>query len=83
MSIMERNIYKETAERLIDVYGFSTRYINILAEERNMSSLVSVLDLSMTNVEKLELMLRLEGSEFFAGPDSRELRKRIIDKWDS
>ena len=50
MSIMERNIYKETAERLIDVYGFSTRYINILAEERNMSSLVSVLDLSMTNV---------------------------------
>ena len=83
MSIMERNIYKETAERLIDVYGFSTRYINILAEERNMSSLVSVLDLSMSNVEKLELMLRLEGSEFFAGSDSRELRKRIIDKWDS
>ena len=25
----------------------------------------------------------LEGSEFFAGSDSREVRKRIIDKWDS
>ena len=75
------DIYKDTAYMLIDQYGISTRFINILAEERNMENLLNVVERTLTAYDKLELMLRLEGSDFFAGskPYTKELRKKIID----
>ena len=78
------SIYKETAHLLIDCYDLSTRFINILAEERNMSNLIAMIEREMTAYEKLELMLRIEESSFFAGSKQRTrgLRKKIIDRWD-
>ena len=79
------SIYKETAYRLIDIFGISTRFINILAEERNMSNLISMVNMNLSSYEKLELMLRVEGSDFFAGSkdNTKELRKKIIEHWDA
>lgn len=80
----EMDIYKKTAFLLIDKYNLSTRFINILAEERNVSNLIAMIEREMTAYEKLELMLRIEESSFFAGSKQRtkELRKKIIDCWD-
>ena len=77
------SIYKETAQLLINNYGLSGRFINMLAEERDMSNLLNILERSLTTYEKLELMLRVEGSDFFAGSSqsTKELRKKIIDCW--
>lgn len=77
------DVYKETAYMLIDQYGISTRFINILAEERNMENLLNVVERSLSAYDKLELMLRIEESDFFAGSKqyTKELRKRIIDCW--
>ena len=82
---MEQDIYKNTAHYLIDQFGLSTRFINILAEERNMSNLISIIERDLSSYEKLELMLRIEGSSFFAGskPRTKELRKKIISCWDA
>ena len=79
------DIYIRTARQLIDDYELSTRFINILAEERNMSSLISMIERDLTSYEKLELMLRVEESAFFAGSKQRtkELRKKIIDHWEA
>lgn len=77
------SIYKETAQLLINNYGLSSKFINMLAEERDMSNLLNILERSLTTYEKLELMLRVEGSDFFAGSSqsTKELRKKIIDCW--
>ena len=77
------DVYKETAYMLIDQYGISTRFINTLAEERNMENLLNVVERSLSAYDKLELMLRIEGSDFFAGSKqyTKELRRRIIDCW--
>ena len=77
------SIYKETAQLLINNYGLSSKFINMLAEERDMSNLLNILERSLTSYEKLELMLRVEGSDFFAGSSqsTKELRKKIIDCW--
>jgi len=80
---MEEDLFKRTSRQLIDTYGLSTRFINILAEERNMSNLIQMIEHEMSPYEKLELMLRIEESSFFAGSKQRtkELRKKIIDGW--
>ena len=75
--------YKYTAQLLINNYGLSTRFVNILADERGMSNLLDILNRSLSTYDKLELMLRVEGSDFFAGSkdSTKELRKKIIDCW--
>ena len=82
---MDVDVYKRTAHQLIDNYSLSTRFINILAEERNMSNLIFMIERDLSSYEKLELMLRVEESGFFAGSKQRtkELRKKIIDCWDA
>lgn len=82
---MEQSLYKNTAKKLIDNFQLSTRFINKLAEERQMSDLISILDINLSKYEKLELMLRMEGGDFFAGskPTTKELRQKIIEKWNS
>lgn len=78
------DIYKKTAEILLDKYKLSTKFINILAEERGFSNLLEIVDENLSIKQKLELMLKIEEAEFFAGNNSRirELRKKIIDCWD-
>ena len=80
---MTEDKYKYTAQLLINNYGLSTRFVNILAEERGMSNLLDMLNKSLSTYDKLELMLRVEGSDFFAGSkeSTKELRKKIIDCW--
>ena len=46
------SIYKETAQLLINNYGLSGRFINMLAEERDMSNLLNILERSLTTYEK-------------------------------
>ena len=77
------DVYKDTAYMLIDQYGLSTRFINTLAEERNIEHLLEIVERQLSPYEKLELMLRVEGSDFFAGSKehTKELRKKIIDCW--
>ena len=48
------SIYKETAHLLIDCYDLSTRFINILAEERNMSNLIAMIEREMTALKNLK-----------------------------
>lgn len=81
---MEQSLYKETTERLINHFQLSTRFINKLAEERQISDLISILNINLSKYEKLELILRMEGGDFFAGskPTTKELRQKIIEKWD-
>ena len=80
---MTEDKYKYTAQLLINNYGLSTRFVNILADERGMSNLLDILNRSLSTYDKLELMLRVEGSDFFAGSkdSTKELRKKIIDCW--
>ncbi len=77
------SMYKDTAELLINNYGLTTKFINQLAEERGMSNLLDMLNRSLSSYDILQLMLRVEGSDFFAGSkaSTKELRKRIIDCW--
>ncbi|MBQ3877780.1 MAG: DEAD/DEAH box helicase family protein [Prevotella sp.] len=79
----DKDIYKDTARLLIDQYGLSSRFVNMLAEERNIDNLLNVVQRRLSVYDKLELMLRIEGSDFFAGSkkSTKELRKRIIDCW--
>lgn len=77
------DIFKEAAYLLINQYELSTRFVNILAEERKLSGLMSIIDRELSTYEKLELMLRVEEDNFFSGSNQRtkELRKKIIDHW--
>lgn len=79
---MTQSLYKETSERLINHFQLSTRFINKLVEERQISYLISILNINMSKYEKLELILRMEGGDFFAGskPTTKELRQKIIEK---
>lgn len=81
---MVDSIFVETAQRLIREFGLSSRFINILAEERGMQNLAGVLGEFLAPTEKLELMLRIEGGEFFAGSkqSTKDLRRKIIERWD-
>ena len=76
------NIYDITAKHLIDDIGISTRFINIMASDQSIHKIVSIIDTNFSPTQKLALMLKIEGANFFAGNDKRELRKKIIEKWD-
>lgn len=81
---MTDSIFVDTAQRLIHDFGLSSRFINILAEERGVQNLAGVLGEYLAPTEKLELMLRIEGGEFFAGSkqSTKDLRRKIIERWD-
>lgn len=81
---MVDSIFVDTAQRLIREFGLSSRFINMLAEERGMQNLAGVLGEFLAPTEKLELMLRIEGGDFFAGSkqSTKDLRRRIIERWD-
>lgn len=76
------NIYDITAKHLIDDIGISTRFINIMASDQSIHKIVSIIDTNFSPTQKLALMLKIEGANFFAGNDKREFRKKIIEKWD-
>lgn len=78
------SIFVETAQKLTRDFGLSSRFINILAEERGMQNLTGVLGEYLAPTEKLELMLRIEGGEFFAGSkqSTKDLRRKMIERWD-
>ena len=74
------NIYDITAKHLIDDIGISTRFINIMASDQSIHKIVSIIDTNFSPTQKLALMLKIEGANFFAGNDKREFRKKIIEK---
>lgn len=76
-----KDLYERTAKHLIDNLSISTRFINTLANDQSIHKIVSIIDGNFTPIEKLSLMLKIEGANFFAGNEKRELRKHIILKW--
>lgn len=52
-----------------------------MAEKRNLHKVVSIIDNDFTPYQKLALMLQLEGANFFAGPEQKDFRKKVIQSW--
>lgn len=76
-----KNTHRETAKHLIDNLGISSRFINILAKRKSINKVISIIEEELSAYQKLTLMIQVEGADFFAGADKKELRKKIIRKW--
>lgn len=76
---------KQEVEQLADVLEktLSTRFINILINQSNtLSQIENLLDRSLSNRDKIELIIYHKESRLFAGSADRtkELRKKLIEK---
>lgn len=76
-----KNLHIATAEHLIYNLGVSSRFINKMANSRSMQRVMSIIGGELSPCQKLALMIQIEGPEFFAGGEKKELRKRIIKNW--
>lgn len=77
-------LFHRLADDLVNRYGLSTRFINIMLKEYKLDEceyLIGELD----KVGKLQLVINSLGFNFFSGSKeiTKELRIKIIDKWDS
>ena len=75
------NLNITTANHLIENIGISTRFINIMANSRSIHKVVPIMEEKFSPCKKLALMIQIEGANFFAGADKKELRRKIIQSW--
>ena len=71
-----KNLHITTAEHLIYNLGISSRFINMMANSRSMQKVISIIGEELSYCQKLALMIQIEGPEFFAGSEKKELRKK-------
>ena len=75
-------IFHKLAEDLVDRYGLSTRFINIMLKEYKLEECEYLIG-ELNKVDKLLLIINSLGFNFFSGSKdiTKEIRYRIIEQW--
>lgn len=81
---LSNEIIEKSVDLLVNKYKFPTQTINKLIDAFNLENCEKTLNKTLTNNEKLKLILDSQGSLFFVGSKTIdiEIRKRIIEKWE-